>query len=71
MSAPKYRAICLTCYTCELTPPVSKRAAERAATSHLGAYGHNVTIQQVSPFARTPADRERAARIRARLRTLY
>jgi hypothetical protein len=41
----KYQAVCLVCYTCTLNPkPVSKREAERTATGHMNAYGHNVTI---------------------------
>lgn len=46
--ATKYRAVCLQCYTCHLTPPVSKRDAERAATSHMTTYQHPVTLQRVT-----------------------
>jgi hypothetical protein len=41
----KYEAYCLVCCGGGKTLTVgSKRAAERAATSHGNAYGHNVTI---------------------------
>ena len=44
----KFQAVCLVCYTCELTKPVGKREAERACTSHQNAYGHNVTILTIT-----------------------
>lgn len=43
----KYRAICPVCYTCHLTPPVGKRAAELVAASHMRIYGHDTTVQPV------------------------
>ncbi len=43
----KYRAICLQCYTCYLTPPVSKKQAEREAVSHMNAYKHQTSVQPV------------------------
>ena len=42
--AAKYKAVCLVCYTCELTKLVGKREAERAATGHMNAYGHTVVV---------------------------
>ncbi len=48
MSArPRFQAVCLVCYHCELTVPTTKRNAERAATSHVNAYKHNVTVLRV------------------------
>lgn len=57
--AAKFRAVCLVCYTCDLTAPVGKREAERAATAHMNAYAHEVTLLEV----RQPevAPREEAA----------
>lgn len=55
MTKPTFQAFCLVCYTCELTRPVSKRKAERAATGHLKAYGHKVTILPVTIPAKTEA----------------
>ena len=45
--AAKFKAVCLVCYTCDLTKPVGKREAERAATGHMNAYSHQVTILEV------------------------
>lgn len=40
-----YRAICATCYTCCVSGrSTSKADANRAATSHMNAYGHSVHI---------------------------
>ena len=51
MAAPraKYRVCCLTCYTSEIGRTTSKRDADRLATSHLGAYGHDVVILPIEP----------------------
>ena len=46
--ATKYKAVCLVCYTCDLTRPVGKSEAERAATGHMNAYGHDVVLQVVT-----------------------
>ena len=43
----RYKAVCLRCYTYDLTGPVGKREAERAATGHMNAYHHDVTILPV------------------------
>jgi hypothetical protein len=46
VSRKTYTPCCLVCYTCHLTPkPVGKREAERIATGHMNAYGHEVVLQ--------------------------
>ena len=44
----KFQAVFFQCYTCHLTKPVGKREAERAATSHMNAYGHSTSVQSVT-----------------------
>jgi hypothetical protein len=51
----KYRAVCSLCYTCDLTQPVSKRWAERIATGHMAAYGHNTAVVAADKEARRPS----------------
>ena len=53
VTRPKYQAVCYQCYTCCLTPPTTKKAANLAATSHLNAYHHQVGIQEVKAVANT------------------
>ena len=44
MAAKKvYQAVCSVCYTCVLETG-SKKDCERAATGHMNAYQHDVTI---------------------------
>ena len=45
---PKYQAVCYQCYTCHLTQPTTKKAANMAATSHMNAYHHQVGVQETS-----------------------
>jgi hypothetical protein len=40
----KYQAVCAVCYTCVIATTTSRRDADCAATSHMNAYGHNVTV---------------------------
>lgn len=43
MKKTTYQAICSTCYT-YVVGEGSKKDADRAATSHINAYQHNVSI---------------------------
>ena len=38
-----HQAVCSVCYTCIIATG-SKRDCERAATSHIGMYGHDVWL---------------------------
>lgn len=44
MPKPIYQAVCAVCYTCVIAESAKKRDVERAATSHMGAYQHSVSI---------------------------
>lgn len=56
-SKVKYSAVCMVCYHCMLNPGgVSKREAEMTATSHIGAYRHDVVVQAL-PIGNQSADR--------------
>lgn len=55
---PTYQVCCAVCYSCVLLTTKNRKDANRAATSHLTAYGHQVYINaQVDP-----KDPEREAR---------
>jgi hypothetical protein len=43
----KFKAVCLVCYTCELTKAVGIREAERACVGHMNMYGHQTTLLEV------------------------
>lgn len=53
----EYQAVCLVCYTPQLYHGPDRRAADRACTGHLNAYGHNVTV-----LVSKPADQGAATR---------
>jgi hypothetical protein len=48
-ASPRYSVVCGTCYTCIVGKTNSRRDADRMATGHMSAYGHNVWIQDGGP----------------------
>lgn len=59
MAAKKWEGVCLQCYN-QHSGPVSKRDAEKWASSHMRAFGHNTTVLPVekTDMKKNPASRK-------------